>query len=316
MRRILLLVLLLCSAPTLALAEQPAVAQTNVRIDGKAAKLKAPKPWTSTFQDDGWGLRLKVPKGWEMRRGTDGLQLSSEKHNGVVIVFPHDAKSVAELKEGAREGIIIDGKNYLRVIGEPKDFGKTGIVAKFSGVLSATRHVHGFLVAETSKYGQGAIVLAVTDANQDLETYESLVNSIGRSLKFSKAKTPKRIKSWEKELKDTQINTLVFARSSGFGADGGGPHVSNSLILCSDGTFLRRSGSVSALQAWAASEPLNTTTQNQTAYGQWSYAFKDDQDTLMLQFDDGNTEQLQLNYQDRQLSLGPQPVQWSKTKCR
>ena len=235
-----------------------------------AARIVAEKPTRSSFKDEGWGLKLSIPKGWELRRGTDGLLMTSADTQGFVLVFHFDGTSVDALRSGAGEGLIIDGGNMLRVVGSTNDFGKTGVRVRYQGIVGGKTKVAGYAIGVVSKYGTNAIVLAVAPESEGADKVEAVVEKIAKSIKLSAPRGPKKIKSWKKELANTQLNAVVFARSSGFGEDGDGLAGSESLILCKDGSFLERKGDSSTLSALAAGQDVGEQAAMKTQrLGTW-----------------------------------------------
>ncbi len=287
--------------------ERPAI------TTGKAAKISAEKPSKGKFSDDGWGIKFKVPSGWIAQKGSDGIVLSSQKDRGFILIFPHEATSTNDLMDGAREGTIIDGKNYLRVIGEPDTTSKTNVTANFGGILDGKDKVKGYAVGVLSKYGDGAVVLAVhpesTFDPKDRKTVDTLV----KSLRFYKPRVPKTVKDWKKELGGSKLEYLAFYRSSGFGGDTGSTTQNNTIILCPDGSFLFRDrghGPISAYDGGGLAQCADDIL------GLWEVESTDDKTRLILNFDGGKTGTFNVDYDSPKLRLNGRRHFWSSIKCR
>ncbi|MEZ4458731.1 MAG: hypothetical protein R3E66_03195 [bacterium] len=281
-----------------------------------ASRIGDEKPAKTSFKDEGWGLKLSVPKGWELRRGTDGLVMTSQDAAGFVIVFHFEGTSMEELRSGAGEGLIIDGGNMLRVVGSPRDFGKTGVRVRYQGVVGAKTKVVGYAIGVVSKFDTNAIVLGVFPESEGADRAEAMVEKIAKSMKLSAPRGPKKIKNWKKDLSNTRLDAVVFARSSGFGEDGDGLAGSESLILCKDGSLLERRGDSSTLAALAAGQDVGEQAAMKTQrLGTWDVT-EDAAPKLVLSFDDGTTRDAPLAYEGKRLDLSSHRYFWSRATCK
>jgi len=287
--------------------ERPAI------TTGKASKIGPEKPSKSKFSDDGWGLKFKIPSGWVAQKSADGIVLSSPKNAGFILVFPHTATSTDELMEGASEGMIIDGKNYLRVIGEPRSFSKSGVSAKFGGVFDGKDKMKGYAVGVVSKFGDGAVVLAVVQEADSDDKDQKTVETIAKSIRFSKPRVPTKVKDWKKELGGSKLEYLAFYRSSGFGGDSGSTSKNNTIILCPDGSFLFRDRGHAPISTYNGG---GLPSPQDDILGLWDVESTDEKTSLILNFDGGKTGTYIVDYDSRVMKLNSHRYYWSPTKCR
>lgn len=287
--------------------ERPAI------TTGKASKIGAEKPAKGRYTDHGWGIKFKISSGWTAQKSADGIVLSSPKKDGFILVFPHQLTSTNELIDGASEGMIIDGKNYLRVVGEPKSFSKTGISATFGGIIDEMGKVKGYAVGVLNKLGDGAVVLAVHQEAGFDDKDKKTVETIAKSIRFSKPKSPKTVKDWKKELGSSKLEYLAFYRSSGFGGDSGSKTENNTIILCPDGTFLFRDRGHGPISAY---DRGGMPPKKDDVLGLWNIESNDKNTQLVLDFDGGRVSKYLLNYDTHIMKLNKHRYYWQPTKCR
>jgi hypothetical protein len=296
-----------------ALAQDAVPKERPAITTGKASKVGPEKPSKSKFSDDGWGLKFTVPSGWVAQKGADGIVVSSPKNSGFILVFPHQATSTDELTEGASEGMIIDGKNYLRVIGEPRSFSKTGVSAKFGGIFDGKNKVSGYAVGVLSKFGDGAVVLAVVQESEFDDKDQKTVDTIAKSIRFYKPRVPATVKDWKKELGGSKLEYLAFYRSSGFGGDSGSTSKNNTIILCPDGSFLFRDRGHAPISTYNGG---GIAPHEDDILGLWDVESTDEKTSLTLNFDGGKTGTYIVDYNSKVMKLNSHRYYWSPIKCR
>ena len=110
--------------------------------------------------DPAWGFSFNPPPGWKMQKDSNGAVLGHDRIAGLIVVFPHSAANLAELRSQMLQGLNEQGLQ-LGLTGEPKALGKNALSADCQGLANG-QEVKGRAIGALSPYGGGAIVVAIT----------------------------------------------------------------------------------------------------------------------------------------------------------
>ncbi len=301
---------------TYTLVRSPAAgrAATAVAVAPPAA-VEAPRGAAATggpsLSDEGWGIRFTLPAGWKGARGPEGFTLGSDTHKGLIVVFPHDATSLSELSDGAREGFV-DGSVKLTMTGTPVPFGTTGIGAEFAGTDDGVR-ARAYAVGLLSGIGSGAVALAVVEAASYDASYRRFVESLATSTTFQKPPVPEAVSSWQQDLRGKLLEYLAYYRSSGFSSGSGSTSQNERIVLCKDGSFSYRDSSRSSIDAGSTAIYSSGAGQGM---GRWSVVGSGDAATLVLAFNGSTTTyRYPLQMRGGRLYLNGYKYYWSNARC-
>jgi hypothetical protein len=110
--------------------------------------------------DPAWGFSFTPPAGWKMQKDSNGAILGHDTIAGLIMVFPHTAASLSELRTQMLKGLN-EQAFQLSLTADPKQFGKNALSAECSGFANG-QAVAGRTLGALSPYGGGAIVIAIT----------------------------------------------------------------------------------------------------------------------------------------------------------
>lgn len=261
------------------------------------------------LRNDGWGIRLKAPAGWTAQSHQGGFAFTSSAHKGTILVFPHEATTTQELRDGAAAGLE-EGGGKLALDGAPASFGKSGIAASFKGTVDG-KPAAGHAVGLLNPHGSGAVVLAVAEAKELGEAQKKAVEALAKSVEFYKPPVPEAVTGWDKELANSQLDYISYYRSSGFG--GGGSTSQNIRItLCDDRSFWFRGNSQTSIDVGQAS---GYASNKEGAGGTWSVVMSGPTPMLQLRFASGEVSSYRVAYENKKLFLNGDRYYWSRANC-
>jgi hypothetical protein len=134
--------------------------------------------------DPAWGYSFTPPAGWKMKMDSNGALLGHDTIAGMIIVFPHSAASMAELRTQMLQGLN-EQAFQLGVAGEPKPLGKNALAAECQGYASG-QEVRGRTIGALSPYGGGAIVIAISTPQGYGRDLAAAAEKIVQSMQFPK----------------------------------------------------------------------------------------------------------------------------------
>ena len=137
--------------------------------------------------DPAWGFSFAAPAGWKMQKDANGALLGHDTIAGLIIVFPHSAASLQELRSQMLQGIN-EQAFQLRLAAEPKPLGKNALFADCTGFASG-QEVRGRAIGALSPYGGGAIVVAITTPQAYGKELPAAAENIVKGMQFPKVDT-------------------------------------------------------------------------------------------------------------------------------
>jgi hypothetical protein len=263
---------------------------------------------TGGLQNDGWGIRIEPPATWTGVERDGGFAFGSTTLKGLILVFPHEATTMTELREGAVAGLVEEG-GTLSLVGNPKPHGNNGVGAQLEGTLDGLA-ARAYAVGVLNPHGSGAVVLAVVEAASFTLDHIKAAEALATSIQFYPPPVPDAVKSWERDLAGSQLKYMSYYRSTG-GVGGGSTSTNITLTLCGDRSFWYRSrGSTSIDVGGAAAYAAG----REGVGGTWSVT-PGSQPALVLKFADGSSRSFTLAYENKKLYLGGDRYYWSKANC-
>jgi hypothetical protein len=269
------------------------------RAAGGAAAATPAAPASGDYTDPDRGWAFGIPEGWQARRGPEEILLASPSHKGLVVVLPHEASSVAELRAEAAQGLA-EGGVVLRPSGPIEDFGPAGIAAPFEGTADGTP-VRAWGVAVVSPHGVGATVLAIVEKESFGPAHRETVDSVARSLRFSKPQAPPEAAGWKQRLAGYCLayRSSSFSSGASYGGYSTGTSFSDrsSYFLAEDGRFTSDSASSATFDGGGGFGSSFSNAGPQV--GQWRVGGDAGAPTLELSFADGRRVVHRLTTDDR-----------------
>jgi hypothetical protein len=151
-----------------------------------AAALSAPLA-AQIAADPAWGFSFTPPPSWKMQKNADGAILGHDTIAGLIMVFPHTAASLAELRTQMLQGLD-EQAIQLQLSGEPKPLGKNALSAECQGYANG-QEVKGRTIGALSPYGGGAIVIAITTPQAYSKELAAAADKIVQGMQFPKTDT-------------------------------------------------------------------------------------------------------------------------------
>lgn len=138
-----------------------------------------------TLSNAMWGYSFKSPAGWVHQQDGSGAVLGHNTVAGMILVYPHELKSMAALKQEMRKGLDED-EGYLHLKGKLKKSGKNGYVGNYAG-LYQNQKVKAKGYGTLAPHGGGAIIIAMSTPQAYSKQLLSAAQSIRRSLQYPKS---------------------------------------------------------------------------------------------------------------------------------
>jgi hypothetical protein len=134
--------------------------------------------------DPAWGFSFSPPPGWQIKMDSNGALLGHTTIAGLIMVFPHSAASLPELKSQMLKGIN-EQAFQLQPSTDPKPLGKNALVADCAGFANG-QEVTGRTIGALSPYGGGAIVIAITTPQAYGKELAAAAEKIVQGMQFPK----------------------------------------------------------------------------------------------------------------------------------
>jgi hypothetical protein len=137
--------------------------------------------------DPAWGFSFTPPPGWKMQKDSNGAVLGHDRIAGLILVFPHSAASLSELRAQMLQGINEQGLK-LQLAAEPKPLGKNSLAGECTGSANG-QEVTGRAIGALSPYGGGAVVVAITTPQAYGTDLPAAAEKIAKGMQFLKIDT-------------------------------------------------------------------------------------------------------------------------------
>lgn len=143
--------------------------------------LALPLP-AQNISDPAWGFSFPLPAGWKVQKDSGGAVLGHDTIAGLIIVFPHGAASLAQMRAEMEEGIAEEGVQ-LALAGAPQPLAKNALAAECEGWFQGEL-VKGRTVGAVSPSGGGAYVIALTTPAMYGRDLAAAAEQIARGMQF------------------------------------------------------------------------------------------------------------------------------------
>ncbi|MDZ7653702.1 MAG: hypothetical protein U5L03_14705 [Burkholderiaceae bacterium] len=236
------------------------------------------------------GVRFTVPAGWTGREVEAGVVLGSHTVPGLVLLRPHEHRSLAALQAEAQAGLGDGAATTLRLHGNVEPLGAHGLGGEFRGQFDgvpATAYVVGLI----NPQGAGLTVLAATQPDKYTAQHKETALAVARSIEFYQPKAPSMLQEWRDALANRRLARYASSYSSGSGGYSG-YQASQQFHLCAAGYFVygaRESGSFDSPGAFGSTRSAGA------GHGRWQIiANNDGSPWLQLTYRNGTVENYKL----------------------
>ncbi len=245
------------------------------------------------------GIRFVIPKGWIGRKTEAGYVFGSKTDKGIMLMLPHDFKSLGVLRQEAHKGIIEAG-TVLKLQGKVHSFGKNGLAAKYSGTMQGQKAT-AYAIGLISPYGGGVTIFVAVESASYSTKYQKVAEALARSVKFFKPEVPSVAEEWKKRLNNSRL-TYMWSYYSGGSVDGSyaGGSQETKIDLCAQGYFRYSDRSEMAVDGGYSSD-YNVSgydADRDKGQGTWEVVGRGQQAVLRLKFRDGRVFEYTLHLQD------------------
>ncbi len=221
--------------------------------------------------DPSWGFKLIPPQGWVSQKSAEYIILGHNTIAGMIIIFPHQSKTLQIMQAEMSEGIHEEGNNLNVTQGTLKSAGNQIISANYTGFMEGSQ-VKGTGFGLLSPYGGGAYVLAIS-------TPEAFGNELVKAAKQS----VKNI-SFFKQKVDLELVKLFAGRWTSMTKN-----TTTSFCLCEDGSFNENSeSSYSGSNANSVGGVWGIANNSQSS-GRWTIKGNKMEGQFIITLQNGNT---------------------------
>lgn len=220
-----------------------------------------------------WGFFFRPPSGWTHRANADGAILGHNQIAGVIIVRPHQEKSLAAVRAQLTRGLQ-EAQVSLRLVGRPRPAGRYGFSALFEGTFQGNP-VKAWITGTASPHGAGgAWIFAAATPTVFGEALVRASGELTRSIRYVKLEVTTVMRALAGKWVGATTNTTS---SHVFGRDGRYYGASESSF---GGRFHNQYGDWTG--SWGAGGRSN-------AVGRWTAHGTREQGTIVVLKSDGST---------------------------
>jgi hypothetical protein len=168
-----------------------------------------------TLEEPGWGFKFQVPRGWNAKKQSSGALLGHDRIPGLIMVLPHSAANIQEMRREMGEGLQEEGLQ-LGTTGDLQLFGKNALVGTCEGFADG-QPVKGRVFGAIASGGGGAYVIAITTPEKYGHELGESAESIVRGIQFTRLESSDLMRhfagTWVNSTTSTE--TRVTMKSNG-----------------------------------------------------------------------------------------------------
>jgi hypothetical protein len=274
---------------------------------------------TNSVTDPAIGLQYTIPNGWIGQQIDGGYLFGSNSVKGFLLITYHQYKTLDEIRAEAAQGIADENGTMLTLSGSLVAAGKNGLAGTFTGTVEWQK-AKAYAASLVSPFGTGGItILAAVEEASYSPAYQGYVESVVKSVSFSKSKVTPIAQQWKKWLNNSRL-TYMNSYNSGYG--GGGYQDKTIIDLCSAGYFRYNDHSETVLNAGDYAGGYSSGSSNGS--GQWKVVSRGNQAVLQLVFSNGELYEYTLRDRDGKtylndnryfLTYGDSSVESARPNC-
>ncbi|MCP5050073.1 MAG: hypothetical protein GY940_23105 [bacterium] len=229
------------------------------------------------MRNDEWGMTFKTPAGWTAKLTESGYVLGSNNQKGLMIILPHEAKSLQQLRMEAQQGLH-EGNTNLNPSGALNTFGQNGIAGEFKGTLEG-QQAQAYAIGLISPYGPGATILVAAEPQSFSNKHKESANQLARSIQFFKPPVSPVARQWKQTLSNCKLS--YYSRYS---SSGSGYTTETSIDLCAKGFFRYGNKDETVLNAVPGTVTGGYSMSYGKGSGTWSVTIRGQNVILVLKF--------------------------------
>jgi hypothetical protein len=229
------------------------------------------------------GISFDIPAGWSGYVEGEAIVMGHESIAGLMIMTENKARSLAELKQLAQQGMA-EQNIQLNPKGEFQAVGNNRLEGFYQGTFNG-ESVKSYALALIDLNGKGVTILSLTTAGQFTQRNRDEANKLAASVKFYQAVDSVATTAWKQKIAGRQLKYMRTSGSSDY--DGGytGSSDRTTIGLCADSTFYYSSSSMANFDSSSGSGYAANQGNNQGSYEIYSVG---EQSYLSLNFNQGN----------------------------
>ena len=140
--------------------------------------------------DSMWSFSFDAPQGWQYQKDMNGATLGHNTVPGLILLFPHELKTISELKIQMQQGLNED-EGYLQLQGKLHTMGKNTLVGDYTGIYQM-QQVKAKGYGTFSPYSGGAFVIAMSTPQSYSSQLLAAGKAIVKSIRYKKIDNSKR----------------------------------------------------------------------------------------------------------------------------
>ncbi len=222
--------------------------------------------------DPNWGFKFRAPAGWKTQQNTQGIILGHDAIAGMIIVFPHMARSFQEVQTQMQSGLS-EGNTKLFPKSGLEQVADNAIGGEYSGTYDG-QQVKARGIGVFSPYGGGAYIIALTTPEKYGQELARAADAIARGMQYLRVQASDLMQNfagtWVTMTKNTQ--TKVFLSPDG--------RYSENYEASYSGSSSDQYGDET--MAWG-------TARNDNSQGQWTARGTREQGVITINYSNGNT---------------------------
>ena len=184
------------------------------------------------LQNDDWGMAFTPPPSWQLKGAEDGYLMGSNKITGLLIILPHEASNLDELRQEASKGLNEGPGTSLQLEGPLDNFGENGLKGIFTGMLQGEQ-AKACVIGLVSKAGTGATIMAITTPEKFSPSHIEQAELLAKNIRFYKPKTSPMAQNWKEKLNGCKLSYFDRYSSGSYG----GYTTEIKMDLCPQGYF-------------------------------------------------------------------------------
>lgn len=221
--------------------------------------------------DSGWGFKFRPPAGWKFQKNPESILLGHDAVAGLILVLPHTAKSLQNVREQMLQGLHEEGVD-LSPAGNLRPSGSSAYAGDFEGLVQGTQ-AKALGLGTLSPFGGGAFIVAVTTPEKFGREISAAAEAIAQNLKYFRVE-PSGLMSrlagtWVTMTKSTETRVTLTAGGEFF-----------------EGYESSYSGRFDGGGGWG-------TANNRSDRGRWSARGDERQGQITLTYQNGRQVQIQ-----------------------
>jgi hypothetical protein len=166
-----------------------------------------------TVSDPAWGFSFPVPAGWKVHQEAAGALLGHDTIAGLIMVLPHSAGSLAQMREEVLQGLVEQGVE-LTVVGQLDQILKNALGGACEGFVDG-QPAKGRVLGVVSPSGGGAYVIAVSTPEAYRKELALAADQIAKGMQFPKVDSSDLVRSlagtWVTMTTNTETKVTLAA---------------------------------------------------------------------------------------------------------